>query len=494
MTSFRRTALKTATSGGIIATALIAFTGFPAQATILPSCDGVTSIPATEAALIAALAGTDPVICIEPGRIDLSSGGVDSTPGPIEITRSVVIIGADGVILDGGGDSEILTIPNGVEALNVTVQNLAFENGFTTFRAHASAIRMDRPGTLTILDSTFTGNNGYGTTVLTFNPIGGGAQPHVVVNSSTFTSNGNGSTAFYGGGVTGYGDVTITNSAFVDNAGGVLGAVAGSGAMTVQGNLFDDNYAGENGAALTALEGSGAIDISNNTFHRNTSGYTGGAIELEREATLVNNTFVDNWAPVGGEAVFNAATTGATLFGNIFAASVFYPTNGELGAPEGFFTDLGANISTFDVDAPYLTTSALIPGQVGASYESIGLSALADNGGPTQTMALTAPSIAIGAVTPAIYLAATGITKPTVDQRGVYRGNGTEASDSGAYELSTHIVPVDPAELAKTGANSGIDSGASIALASAALLSGAALVGGATLRNRRRRSLTTLRG
>jgi hypothetical protein len=159
---------------------------------------------------------------------------------------------------------------------------------------------------------------------------------------------------------------------------------------------------------------------------------------------------------------------------------------GELSAPYGSFTDFGANISTFDGDATYLTTSALIPGQVGASYASLGLGPVADNGGPTQTMALTAPSIAIGAVTPAIYLAAAGIDKPAVDQRGVTRGDGTTPSDSGAYEVSTHIVPVDPAELAKTGANSGIDSGASIALASAALLGGAALVGGASLRNRRR--------
>ena len=164
---------------------------------------------------------------------------------------------------------------------------------------------------------------------------------------------------------------------------------------------------------------------------------------------------------------------------------------GELAASDNFFTDLGANISTFEADATYLTASSLTPGHVGASYDSLGLSPLADNGGPTQTMALTSPSIAIGAVTPAIYRAATSIAKPSVDQRGVSRGDGTTASDSGAYEISTHIIPVDPtidpAELATTGANSGIDSGASIALAGSALLGGAALIGSAALRNRRRR-------
>jgi LPXTG-motif cell wall-anchored protein len=48
-------------------------------------------------------------------------------------------------------------------------------------------------------------------------------------------------------------------------------------------------------------------------------------------------------------------------------------------------------------------------------------------------------------------------------------------------------VPVDPAELAKTGANTGSDSNTSIALAGGALLGGAALIGTTALRNKRRR-------
>jgi hypothetical protein len=484
MNAFSRTALKTATSGGIIATALIAFTGVAAQATILPSCDGVTSIPATEVALRAALAGTDPVICIEPGTIDLSSAGIDSTPGSIEITRSVAIIGANGAILDGGGDSEIFTIPNAVDAVDVTVQNLTFQNGYTDQVDHGSAIWFDRPGSLTILQSTFTGNNSFGTAVLVLDSVGA-VQPNVTINNSSFIGNDSSADSLYGSAIAGYGDVTITDSTFVGNGGGGAGTVVGSSTMTVRGNLFENNNATAEGGAISGLSGTGAIDISNNTFHLNDS-YQGGAIYLEREATVENNTFVDNEASELGDAIYTRAPGATSLFGNIFAASGIGPTVGELAAVfDGTFIDLGANISTFAADATYLTTSALTPGQVGASYASIGLSALADNGGPTQTMALTSPSVAIGAVTPAIYLAATGITKPSVDQRGVYRGNGTEASDAGAYELSTHIVPVDPAELAKTGF--GADSQASIALAGAALLGGAALIGGATVRNRRRR-------
>jgi hypothetical protein len=489
MTAFSRTALKTVTSGGIIATALIAFTGIPAQATVLPSCDGVTTIPATEAALRAALAGVEPVICIEPGTIDLSSAGVDSTPGPIEITRSVAIIGVDGVTLDGGIESELFTMPNGVDAIDVTVQNLTFQNGYTVYHGEATAIWFDRPGTLTILDSTFTGNGGYGTTVFAYDSVGS-VQPFVTVNNSTFTNNGDSSNSDYGGAITGYGDVTITNSSFVSNAGSSLGAVASRGAMTVQGNLFEDNFAGNAGGAISAMVGTGAVDISNNTFRANNSANYGGAVNLERDATFANNTFVDNETNISGDAIYKDAASGATLFANIFAASNIGPTVGELGGTDIPYVDLGANISTFDGDAAILTTSALVPGQVGATFPSIGIGPLSNYGGPTQTMALEPPSIAIGAVTPAIYNAAASIARPGVDQRDVTRGDGTTASDSGAYEYSAHpVVPVDPAELAKTGANTGSDSNTSIALAGGALLGGAALIGAATLVTRRRQSV-----
>jgi hypothetical protein len=494
MNAFSRSALKTATSGGIIATALLAFTSVPAQATILPSCDGVTTIPATEAALRAAVAGTDPVICIEPGTIDLSSAGIDGTPGSIEITRSVTIIGADGVILDGGAQSEILKVASADDAVNVRIQNLTLQNGHSPIYRQGNAIWFDAPGTLTILDSTFTGNDGKGTSVFVNDatPQDGGVQPTVTVNNTLFSNNGASVRAPFGGALMGYGDVTITDSTFVGNSGSNMGTVAGRGAMTVRGNLFDSNFASGSGGAIATFPSEDDVTITNNTFRRNVAGAYGGAVILYPDATVADNTFVDNEAGTAGDAIYTESSGGVALFGNIFAASVVAPTVGELAASDNFFTDLGANISTFEADATYLTASALIPGQVGASYDSLGLSPLADNGGPTQTMALTAPSIAIGAVTPAIYLAATGITKPAVDQRGVSRGNGSEASDAGAYEVSPHIVPVDPtvdpAELAKTGANSGIDSRVSLALAGAALLGGAALIRGVTLRNRRRQA------
>jgi LPXTG-motif cell wall-anchored protein len=490
VTSFRRTALKTASSGGIIATALIAFTGVPAQATLLPSCNGVTAIPATEDALRAAVAGTDPVICIEPGTIDFSSAGSDSTPGFVEITRSVSIIGAAGVILDGGGESEILKVTSAEDDVHVLVQNLTLQNGHSGIFRQGNAIWFDGPGSLTILDSTFTGNDGKGTSVFVNDstPSDGSLQPTVTVNNSIFSNNGASIRAPYGGAVMGYGDVTITDSTFVGNSGSYVGTVAGSGALMVRGNLFDSNHANDRGGAISTLSGNGDITIANNTFRGNTSSGYGGAIFLSSAATVVDNTFVDNEAGTLGDSIYNDSSGGVTLFANIFAASVVAPTVGELAAPDSFFIDLGANISTFEADATYLTTSALTPGHVGATFPSIGLGPLSDNGGPTQTMALEPPSIAIGAVTPGIFNAAASITKPSVDQRGASRGDGTTASDSGAYEYSAHpVVPVDPAELAKTGANTGSDSNTSIALAGGALLGGAALIGTTALRNKRRR-------
>jgi hypothetical protein len=500
MNAFTRTALKTVAGSGVIATALVVFTGAPAQAIPLASCDGVTTIPATEDALRTAIAGTDAVICIDAGTIDFSNG-VDLTDGPIDIARDVTIIGVGAVTFDGGNQSKLLTTTGGIP-FAVTVQNLTFQNAFTDDSAAVgNAIEFRSAGTLTVLNSTFLGNGsygGYGAAIASRSSFSSSAgdQGAIVVDNSLFSGNGSASHTSNGGAVFAYGDLTVTNSTFLTNSTGSRGgAITANATTTVQSNLFVGNAAA-NGGAIDLTGFSLAADVSNNTFFGNTASNTGGAVAVDRDTNFADNTFVDNEAGVSGDAIYKGSAVVVGLFGNILAASVVGPTVGELGGPDLAgtdtpYTDFGANISTFAADAAQLTTSALTPGQVGADYATLGLSPLADNGGPTQTMALNAGSIAIGAATPAIRAAATGITQPSVDQRGVSRGDASVASSAGAYEFGATVPPViDPAELAKTGFGTASDSTASIALAGAALLGGAALVTGATLTARRRREHT----
>jgi hypothetical protein len=193
---------------------------------------------------------------------------------------------------------------------------------------------------------------------------------------------------------------------------------------------------------------------------------------------VVNNTFVDNTASTEGNALYNTSTTG--LFANIFASST---GDGAQLASQRNLTDFAANISTSPADATLLPASALVAGQVGAIYASIAVSALADNGGPTQTMALNAGSIAIDAATPELRAAAAAITQPTVDQRGVARG---DASDAGAFEFVAAVAPVAPPELAATG----VSTLGALGLGALGLGAGGALVGASAVlvAKRRRRS------
>jgi hypothetical protein len=474
MNAFSRRTLRVVAGGGVFATALVGAVGavgVPAQAS--PTCDATNTIAADEAQLRNLLTtGVLPIICVTAGVIDFSSSGSDTFATPINISRSLTLIGLGDVVFDGKGESNFLTTSSASSNVGLTIDNITFQNGFTANVDEGSAVYFGSTGSLTVLNSRFTGNTGYGAIV---SPAIGTTMQ---ITNSLFTDNGS-SNANRGAAVYSYGDLTITNSTFLRNAGNSYGAVVGSSKMTVNGNLFSQNTSQVYGGAITGRSetgASGAVTISNNTFVGNTAGQYGGALRLDRSASVANNTFVDNTASTQGNALsYTSAPTG--LFANIFASSTGAGAQLDSTTP---LTDFAANISTSPADATLLPTSALVAGQVGATYASIALSALADNGGPTQTMALNAGSIAIDAATPEIRAAATAITQPTVDQRGVARGN---ASDAGAFEYVAPVAPVAAPELAATG----VSKLAALGLGALGLGAGGALVGASAMLGAKRR-------
>jgi hypothetical protein len=475
MNPFSRRTLRVVAGGGVFATALVGAVGavgVPAQAS--PTCDVNNTIAADEAQLRNLLTtGVLQIICVTAGVIDFSSSGSDSSATPINISRSLTLLGLGDVVFDGKGQSNFLTTSSGGANVSLTIDNITFQNGFTANVDEGSAVYFGSPGSLTVLNSRFTGNKGYGAIVSP--AIGTTTQ----ITNSLFTDNGS-SNANRGAAVYSYGDLTVTNSTFLRNAGNSYGAVVGQSKMTVDGNLFSQNTSQVHGGAIanfsTGMGASGAVNISNNTFVGNTAGQYGGALRLDRNASVANNTFVDNTASTKGNALYNTSTT-MGLFANIFASSS--GAGAQLDSTTAL-TDFAANISTSPADATFLPTSALVAGQVGATYASIALIALADNGGPSQTMALTAGSIAIDAATPEIRAAATAITQPTVDQRGVARGN---ASDAGAFEYVAPVAPVAAPELAATG----VSKLGALELGALGLGAGAALVGASAMLVAKRR-------
>jgi hypothetical protein len=230
------------------------------------------------------------------------------------------------------------------------------------------------------------------------------------ITTSTFTRNPF-SAVFAGPNIGPLSTILITRSAFVENAtrdsGG--GALNLNSAATVANSTFTGNSA-----------------IASPNDHEITNG--GGAIFNSGNLTLINDTFAGN--SVGGD--FRGSTiynfhdelhTGTITYRNTIIA------NGTGGAncqndPLSVATDGGNNLDSG-------TSCGFSSANHSLTNTDPKLGALADNGGPTQTMALGVGSPAIDAANNSVCAAA---PVSGIDQRGVARPQGP-ACDNGAFEL-----------------------------------------------------------
>jgi predicted outer membrane repeat protein len=182
-----------------------------------------------------------------------------------------------------------------------------------------------------------------------------------------------------GGGVLNSGTLTVSNSTFFQNISVFNngGGISNSGTLTVSNSTFSHNQAGQGGGIFHSI---GTLTVSNSTFSQNNA-TTGGGIYNSSGTVTLRNTIVANNAPGGN-------CSGAIINGE-----------GNLSYPDSTCPGINAD--------PKLLT-------------------LANNGGPTQTMALGAGSAAIDAAVDA--------NCPNTDQRGVTRPQGAHC-DIGAFEL-----------------------------------------------------------
>jgi hypothetical protein len=204
----------------------------------------------------------------------------------------------------------------------------------------------------------------------------------------------------FGGGISNYGTVTITNSTINNNetwvdGGGIYNG--GFGTLTITGSTVSENRAdGYHDGNPWACHGggiSGMLTFTNSTLSNNVSSYYGGGIY--GDGAIANSTISGNSAIVGGGiSAFSGLEITNTILNNNVGANIDSP-----------ITPLGYNISTDDgggnLTGPgdQINTDPL-------------LSSLQDNGGPTLTHALLPGSPAIDAGDP------TFAPPPWYDQRG----------------------------------------------------------------------------
>lgn len=267
-------------------------------------------------------------------------------------------------------------------------------------------------GTVSIASSAFVGNSVSG---------GNGASGPSGVSSfppsyppSTMGSPGSAGGLASGGAVYNQGTASAVNSTFASNtARGGAGGMGGSGGGTqVRGSSGRDGGAGGDGGSALGGGISGGIALTNCTLAFNSA--TGGAGALGGSGGYCAYPPGTNGAP-GANGVNGVAGGGGINGGSCL--NTLLAANASGGNGYGNVADLGHNLSS---DGSCNFTNA---GSLNNTDPKLG--PLADNGGPTLTLALLPGSPAIDAGDTA--------TAPSTDQRGQARPIGS-AADIGAFE------------------------------------------------------------
>jgi hypothetical protein len=270
---------------------------------------------------------------------------------------------------------------------------------------------------------------------------GGGGVQVFLVNSgvtaslSTLTIQHGNEVPFLGGGIENDGTLTVTNSTVAGNSalfGG--GGIENTGTLTVINSTITGNNTDFGSGAGINNGTNKTLTVTNSTISGNTApGGNGGGIESNGTLTVTNSTIAGNSAQNGGDGIALFMQGTATLTNTIVANL----PGGDLTSGAPAFT--GSNNVIDDAGSAGGFAD-------GASGNIVGhpaglAAALANNGGPTQTLSLLAGSPAIAHGDPAVCASTTAPAGAPVagkDQRGVARPAGVCAI--GAYEPLLSLI------------------------------------------------------
>ncbi len=328
---------------------------------------------------------------------------------------------------DGGGISNAGTI-------TVTGTSFSGDQSISTNCCNGFGAGLFNTGTGTITNSTFTGNsmgfNGGS------NGSGGGlfnSGGSLIVSACTFSGN----TANVSGGGVGNsgGTMTLSNSTLSGNsAGSSGGGIFNGGSLTVSGCTVSANstYGGVAfGGGID--QAGGTLELINSTVTGNSCGEGGGIYDSAPGLTVINSTIAYNWY----EGIYNAGGA-PTLYNTILAANAGVDAHGTPFSSASAYNLVGSDqTGSFSGNA----------NTVGVTDPGIGL--LANNGGPTQTIALLAGSPAIGqgmngAGGFTLFTDQRGYVPPAgVWDIGAYQYNGVPPSAPTATLTAATITPLE---------------------------------------------------
>jgi hypothetical protein len=423
-----------------------------------------------------------------PATIDLGIVGDDTFgPSALLVTAPVSIIGpsgANGLTLA----RDTTAAPNGLRLFYVaqggslTLEDLTLSGGLAQGGSSdegggAAGLggAVINAGSLTLLDDTVTGNQAIGGSSgdpdsgLGGGGLGGnastggnfnGGPPNGGDENAAGGFGGGGGWILGNGGFGGGGGAADGNGGFGGGGGnGGLGGLAGGvgGFGGGPGGSLDGFGGGGTGMGGGIFNYGGTLTITNSTLTGNTaqggrgsndgSGFGGAIFNLNGTVAVTYGTLADNTASTSGGAIYNLGDNGVAaqagpalpsttatvaLVNSILASS----SNGSGDPVSDFVTNTNASDGVHTGTQATSGNNNLIQtdsGNFAGTNTLTGnplLSALGNNGGPTDTMALLPDSPAIGAGDAKI----PGL--PSVDQRGFPRPSPTFGinPDDGAYQ------------------------------------------------------------
>lgn len=225
------------------------------------------------------------------------------------------------------------------------------------------------------------------------------------------------------------GTVTVNDTAFTHNAdtasqGGAIYVDGSAAQLTLNRDLLDSNSAFNYGAGIDVDAGHATINTT--TISHSTSRYdTAIDVDTPNGLTVNGATIVDNSASQGSGVVCCGTPDGGTFTNSIIARN----SSGDTTTPANCTSETQSGGHNITDDS-----SCFASGGTDVVVSDVRLAtALANNGGPTDTYALLPGSPAIDA----------GDNSPTAcpspDQRGVVRPIGV-ACDVGAYEFAPPVA------------------------------------------------------
>ena len=214
--------------------------------------------------------------------------------------------------------------------------------------------------------------------------------------------------------------ISLTESTISNSTAAIAGGIFG-GVVTVVSSTLSGNAATTGQGGAIAMQAPMSLNVTNSTIVGNQATLRGGGIDLGTSigiATIRHSTITANATTGSGGGIYSVPS-------NILIEHSILAGNTAASYPDalGYFTSIGYNrIGT--VDNIFISAAG---DSTGVAVGSLSLGTLADNGGPTKTIAIGADSVARDAG--ATNCSATAAT----DQRGVTRPQGS-ACDIGAYE------------------------------------------------------------